>query len=95
MLARGVMGNPWLISRTLKYLETGIIPPPPSTEEILNLAIRHLRMVEAHPHTRIEEMRKHLSWYTKGLKGSAEARRLINTAKTCDEMENILKGFLV
>jgi len=94
MLARGVMGNPWLVSRTLKYLETGIVPPPPSIEEIISLAIRHLRMVEAHPFARIEEMRKHLSWYTKGLKGSAEVRCLINTAKTCDEMENILKELL-
>ena len=92
MLARGVMGNPWLVSRTIKYLETGIISPPPNTEEIINLAIRHLRMVEAHPFARIEEMRKHVSWYTKGLKGSAEVRRKINTAKTCDEMEDILNS---
>jgi tRNA-dihydrouridine synthase B len=37
------------------------------------------------------EMRKHLSWYTKGMPDSAEMRRKINTAKSKTEMELILR----
>ena len=87
MIARGAMGNPWLFSRTLKYLETGELPPPPTQEEIIQTALEHLRAAESD----ILPMRKHLCWYTKGMPGSAEIRRRINTAKTVSEMEDIIK----
>ena len=92
LFARGVMGNPWLFSRTIKLLETGNIPPPPTHAEILEVAIKHLKMVASDKNAPIREMRKHLSWYTKGMPGSAEARRRINNAQTAQEMEEILGG---
>ncbi|MCL2576830.1 MAG: tRNA dihydrouridine synthase DusB [Defluviitaleaceae bacterium] len=85
MIARGALGNPWLFSRTLKLLETGILPLPPTRDEIIETALRHLRAAE-----NIIEMRKHLCWYTKGLPGSAETRRQINNAKSVNEMEEII-----
>jgi nifR3 family TIM-barrel protein len=87
MFARGALGNPWLFSRTKTLLETGTLPPPPSRSEIIKTALRHLHEAE-----NIVEMRKHLSWYTKGLVGSAEMRRKINAAKTVAEMEEIVLG---
>ena len=91
MIARGAMGNPWLFSRVLTMLRTGEIPPPPTNEEVIETAIRHLRRVENSDRARLVEMRKHLGWYTKGMNGSASARRMINMAKTADEMELILR----
>jgi len=38
----------------------------------------------------VVEMRKHLSWYTKGMHGSADLRRKINVAKTVQEMDELL-----
>jgi len=38
----------------------------------------------------VVEMRKHLSWYTKGMPRSAELRKKINTAQTAEEMEELL-----
>jgi nifR3 family TIM-barrel protein len=76
MIARGALGNPWLFSRTLKFLETGKLPPLPSHTEIIETALKHLHSVE-----NCIEMRKHLCWYTKGMPGSAEVRRKINNAK--------------
>jgi len=99
MIARGAMGNPWLFSRTVAYFETGILPPPPTPKEIIDTAIKHLRAVEkvrsdiaeeTGKHFTVVEMRKHLSWYTKGMHGSAELRSKINQAKTADEMEALL-----
>ena len=89
MLARGVMGNPWLFSRTLAYLATGELPPLPTQDDIIQTAIAHLHAVAA-ANARIEEMRKHISWYTKGMHGSAEIRRRVNIAKTAQEMETLL-----
>ncbi|MDR0271785.1 MAG: tRNA dihydrouridine synthase DusB [Clostridiales bacterium] len=85
MIARGALGNPWIFSRSKAFLETGILPPPPSNDEIIKTALRHLHSVE-----NCIEMRKHLCWYTKGMPGSAEARRKINNAKSKNEMEDIL-----
>jgi len=89
MIARGAMGNPWIFSRTVAYLETGIMPPEPSHTEVIETAISHLRKVSEEK-TNIVEMRKHLSWYTKGMHGSAELRSRINSAKTACEMEELL-----
>ena len=89
MIARGGMGNPWLFSRTIEALRTGVVPPPPTDQAVIATALAHLHAV-AQRRGRIEEMRKHLSWYTKGMHGSAEARRKINQAKTVAEMEALL-----
>ena len=92
MFARGAMGNPWLFSRTLEYMKTGVLPPPPTQEAIIAVALAHLHAVANHPTTRIVEMRKHISWYTKGMYGSGEIRRLVNKAATVKEMEALLLG---
>ncbi|MCL2603374.1 MAG: tRNA dihydrouridine synthase DusB [Defluviitaleaceae bacterium] len=89
MVARGALGNPWIFSRTLAFLETGILPEPPGVSEIVKTAIGHLHAVVGRK-GRVEEMRKHLSWYTKGMHGSADLRRRVNLAKTADEMEALL-----
>jgi nifR3 family TIM-barrel protein len=102
MIARGALGNPWIFSRTAEYVKTGVLPPPPQRETVIEAAIAHLRAVAARKNVeeerlpsgfvRIDEMRKHLSWYTKGMPGSADLRRRINLARSADEMEAILKG---
>jgi len=91
MIARGAMGNPWLFSRIIGLVETGEVPPPPTNEQIIATAIDHLHAVAAST-ARIEEMRKHISWYTKGMYGSADIRRRVNRASTAHEMESIIGG---
>ena len=38
----------------------------------------------------IREMRKHVSWYTKGLPGSARLREAINQVESYEELEQLL-----
>jgi len=94
MIARGAMGNPWLFSRIIGYVKTGELPPSPTNAEIVATAINHLHAVAAHQTARTEEMRKHISWYTKGMYGSAEIRRRVNKASTVHEMEGLLREIL-
>ena len=89
MIGRAACGNPWIFSRTLKLLETGVSPPEPSNEEIINTALRHMNEVYESGDS-VVQMRKHLAWYTKGFAHSAEARKKINNAKDKAEMESIL-----
>ncbi|MCL2528477.1 MAG: tRNA dihydrouridine synthase DusB [Defluviitaleaceae bacterium] len=99
MIARGAMGNPWIFSRTAEYLKTGVLPPEPSNSDIIKTAVQHLYAVDkvrakmaqdTGRNYTIVEMRKHLSWYTKGMPGSAELRRRINLAQSAGEMEELL-----
>jgi nifR3 family TIM-barrel protein len=92
MIARGAKGNPWIFSRTLAYLDTGIIPPEPTTRDIREMVTRHADMqVEIRgEYLGIREMRKHLAWYTAGLPGSSKLRNDINMVETLDELKQLV-----
>jgi len=80
MIGRAIEGNPWIFREAKQYLETGVVPPLPTLDERKSIMLRHLNdMVRlAGEDIGVLEMRKHLSWYTKGLQGGAEFRERIN-----------------
>lgn len=93
MIGRAARGNPWLFHRVAEYLETGKLLDKPSGEEIKAMMLRHARMQVAckGDYTGIREMRKHISWYTTGLPGSAKLRGRINSVESLAEMEELLQ----
>ena len=93
MIGRAARGNPWLFRRVVEYLENGKILDKPSKEEVKAMMLRHARMqVECKgDYTGIREMRKHISWYTTGLPGSAKLRGRINSVESLAEMEELLQ----
>ncbi|KAA1036160.1 tRNA dihydrouridine synthase DusB [Macrococcus equipercicus] len=95
MIGREALGNPWMIYRTVHYLETGELQPEPSISEKMTVAILHLdRLIQLKGEKiAVMEMRKHASWYLKGVKGNGKARKLINAAETRDELVDILRTF--
>ncbi len=88
-IARGAKGNPWLIRRTVHYLETGELLPEPDIDELKAMMVRHAELMVKYKEERlaIPEMRKHLAWYTAGLKGSAKLRAELNTLSTLDGLK--------
>lgn len=96
MVGRGAQGNPWIFQRILHYLKTGEILPEPTAKERAEKALRHARMLIEYKgeHIGVREMRKHISWYVKGLKGAAELRGKINTAASYEDMELVLRKYL-
>ena len=93
MIGRAARGNPWLFHRVAEYLETGKLLDKPSGEEIKAMMLRHARMQVTckGDYTGIREMRKHISWYTTGLPGSAKLRGKINSVESLQEMEALLQ----
>ena len=87
-IARGLKGNPWLIRLTVKYLETGAIPAPPSLDERREMIIYHAKLACRYKGEAIAipEMRKHLAWYTTGIPGSSKLRAEMNSLKNLDEL---------
>lgn len=92
MIGRGAQGNPWIFSELLEYEKTGVIPPRPDAGMIRDTMLRHakLQMEYKGEHLGIREMRKHVAWYTKGLKGSAKLRDEINKVESYEELEALL-----
>lgn len=92
MIARGAQGNPWIFSELLEYEETGVLPRRPLPEEIRDMMLCHARMqIEFKgDYLGIREMRKHVAWYTKGLKGAARLREEINRTESYEELSALL-----
>ena len=95
-IARGAKGNPWLIGRTVHYLETGELLPEPDMEERKRMILRHAELMVKYKseYIAIPEMRKHLAWYTAGIPGSARLRAGMNSLKTLDELRSFVNEAL-
>jgi nifR3 family TIM-barrel protein len=92
MIGRAAKGNPWVFAEIKHYLETGEELPRPDTETIRKMMLRHARMMTEYKgeYTGIHEMRKHVAWYTQGLKDSSKLRAAINQVETYDELLQLL-----
>ena len=95
MIGRAALGNPWIFSRTVHFLKYGELLAEPKPEEKIAMAQRHLDLLVQFKGERVAvwEMRKHAAWYTRGLRGSARLRDLINKAKTREEISSIFVLF--
>ncbi len=99
MIGRAALGNPWMLYRTVHYLKTGENIPEPTPQEKMDVCILHMdRLIKLKgENVAVREMRKHASWYIKGLRGAAGIRDEINQLSTRDEMAEVLtnlSGFL-
>jgi tRNA-dihydrouridine synthase B len=96
MIGRGSQGNPWIFKRINHYMKTGEILPEPTLEEKITTALKHLGLaIEEHgEYVAVREMRKHIAWYLKGLKGSAKLRDEINKIESYEEVVNRLKAYM-
>ena len=88
MIGRAAQGNPWIFKEVVTYLETGVIPPKPTLEQVKETVIRHakLQLEYKGEYTGVREMRKHLSWYTAGYPNSARFRQMINSMESMDQL---------
>ncbi len=75
MVGRGVLGNPWLIGNILHCL-SGRDVLKPTFDQRAEIIRRHLAMVVDYYGEKVgtRDFRKHLLWYTKGLRGGAQFR---------------------
>lgn len=76
MIGRGSLGNPWIFKEANYFLKTGEHLPRPSLKEKLTVILNHLEdMVSIKGEKKgLQELRKHLGWYTRGLPNSAKIR---------------------
>lgn len=97
MIGRAAQGNPWIFRTFRTFLETGAEPPPPTVEERGALLLRHLDMLIQYKGDYIgaREMRKHATWYTKGMTGGGELRDAFNRAETREDFQIIVEKMVM
>ncbi len=80
MVARAAQGNPFVFREIKSFFETGETCERPSPGEVYDTVIRHadMQLEFKGEYIGIREMRKHVSWYTTGMPGSARFRNEIN-----------------
>ncbi len=95
MIGRAAQGRPWLFREIEHYLQTGAHLAPPSVTEIQRVLIQHLyELYEFYGEvTGTRVARKHISWYTKGLAGSAKFRHHMNELPTSAEQLAAIQAF--
>lgn len=95
MIGRAAMGNPFLFAEVVAFLR-GEEAAAPSIEEKIETARWHARELIAlkGEHTAMQEMRKHASWYTKGMPESARLREALCRVNLLTEMDAILDDAL-
>lgn len=88
MIGRAAMGNPFIFQQAMQLVENGIKIHPPGVLERINTAILHLNLACEYKGegVAVREMRKHFSWYARGIRGAARIREAINRAQTREEL---------
>ncbi|WP_342388065.1 tRNA dihydrouridine synthase DusB [Salinicoccus bachuensis] len=96
MIGREALGNPWMIYRTVHYLETGELIGEPGLEEKMEVLKLHMdRLIDLKGEKiAVMEMRKHASWYLKNIKGNGNVRRAINQSETREAVVCAIDNFV-
>lgn len=97
MIGRGAMGNPWIFEKIKHYLTTGEKLSDPDINERYRTVIEHitLDMNEKGEYVSLNEMRKHISAYTKNMKNSSMFRNDINKITNKDELLLRIKQYFL
>jgi nifR3 family TIM-barrel protein len=95
MIGRAALGDPWMIYRTVHYLETGELLDEPRPREKIDVCLLHMeRLIRLKGEkVAVLEMRKHAAWYLKGLDGNGKVRKLINETNTKEGMLDLLYDY--
>lgn len=94
VVARGAMGNPWIfkqIERKLKGEDDLII----THKDRVEMCLRHYELAIKYDgeYKAVREMRKHASWYIKGLPGCTDIKNNMNTLDNSEEVIEILRKY--
>ncbi len=86
MIGRAAQGRPWIFRELAHFLATGETLPPPSTAEVRDILLGHLRHLhEFYGETAgVRIARKHLGWYAKDRPENASFRAVVNQAESAE-----------
>ncbi|MBN1547315.1 MAG: tRNA dihydrouridine synthase DusB [Syntrophaceae bacterium] len=96
MVGRGALGYPWIFQEIIAILHSGEALGSPTLEERRAVIAMHLQKEIAYAGEKIgyRSFRKHLLWYTRGLRGGAHFRHIASRLTAADKMWEAFDMFL-
>ena len=95
MVGRGCYGRPWFLAQVAQFLTTGARVPDPTLTQHKHLMLQHYQAMLDHFGTNagLRLARKHVSWYSRGLHGSAEFRVAVNQLSEPEQVVALIHTF--
>jgi len=97
MIGRRAQGYPWIFREIIEYLKTGKLIKAPSNSEKIEMAIRHFKLAVEYYGERhgVPIMRKHISWYLKGLPYAGEMKNKVNQLAEEKTLVELLRKYQI
>ena len=94
MIGRGVLGNPWLIKNTINYLDGKDIFEVSLVDRV-DMCIKHLNLLLdlKGEKSACLEIRNHIGWYFKGIKGANELKNKVYQTSNIHDIISLLNEF--
>ncbi|MFL7901244.1 tRNA dihydrouridine synthase DusB [Azospirillum argentinense] len=95
MIGRGAYGRPWFPAQVMHYIRTGERLPDPPLHEQLDTLLEHYDAMLSHYGVEggLRVARKHISWYSTGLRDSAEFRSEVNRMSDPERVRGFIRDF--
>ena len=95
MIGRGCYGRPWFPRQVAEFLTTGRRRAEPTLAEQKAVLLEHLEAMLVHcgAEAGVRVARKHVSWYSRGLHGSAEFRAAVNKLAGAEAVRGLINEF--
>nr|WP_319489822.1 tRNA dihydrouridine synthase DusB [uncultured Caproiciproducens sp.] len=97
MVGREALGNPWIFTQINAYLTDSCrILPPPGINERMLVMMKHIALMCEYKgeHRAMNEARKHVGWYLKGMKNAASFRRRAGYLESWEQLEELVRDIL-
>ncbi|MBA4707399.1 tRNA dihydrouridine synthase DusB [Aquitalea aquatica] len=95
MIGRAAQGRPWIFREIQHFLDTGALLPPPQVSEISQIMLEHLDDLYGFygEYSGCRIARKHIAWYTRGLRGSNEFRQAMYQLEDTTTQRQAVAGY--
>jgi tRNA-dihydrouridine synthase B len=95
MIGRAAQGNPWIFQQINHFLLHGEHLPPPSVNEISQTLIEHLHTLYDFygEYSGVRMARKHIAWYSRGLRNGNPFRQHMNTLELPQQQLDFTEQF--
>jgi tRNA-dihydrouridine synthase B len=95
MIGRAAQGRPWIFREIAHYLTTGQHLAAPQISEVKEVLLGHLTELYQFygEYSGCRIARKHIAWYTKGLRASNEFRQSMYKVETTAEQAQVVENY--
>lgn len=97
MIGRGVLGNPWLVTECIDYLDNNMEPETVSYDKRMDVIKEHAKLLSDYTTKEVTliKMRKHAAYYVKGLYGAVKIKQEIFKTDSVNELLDLLEAYFL